>query len=193
MDTPIGLAAEPFSRTGAYESQMGNLVADAMREELHGDFAFTNKGGVRSEFAIGPITPRDVFEVIPFENQLVVVNVKGNFLKELLEGRLGRPKSSLYISGGRVEVDPKAPYGQRILSFEIGGKPVNPDQKYQVVTSDYLLQGNSGMQLLTTIPNADVNYTGVLMRSALQDYISKNSPIKPRLDGRWREVVETGS
>jgi 5'-nucleotidase/UDP-sugar diphosphatase len=193
MDTPIGSAAEAISRTGVLESPMGNLVADAMRDEVKGDFAFTNKGGVRSEFAAGPITPRDVFEIIPFENQLVVVNVNGEFLKKLMEEALRRRGSDLYISGGRLVVDPSAPEKQRIVSFEIGGKPLQPDKTYQVVTTDYLLQGNSGMQLLTTVSEANVNYTGVLMRSSLENYISKHSPIKPKIDGRWQEITKKGT
>lgn len=193
MDQTIGSASVPLTRSGALESVMGNLVADAMRDELDGDFAFTNKGGVRAEISAGPITPRDVFNVIPFDNQLVVVNLTGQFLTELLESRLQRSESGLYISGGRVVVNPAAAQGQRIESFEIGDAPVDPDRVYKVVTTDYLLQGNSGMQLLTTVPESSTNYTGVLMRSSLENYIAKNSPLNPKLDGRWSEVKTEGA
>jgi len=193
MDQSIGSAVVTLTRSGALESLMGNLVADAMRDELGGDFALTNMGGVRAEIAAGPITPRDVFNVIPFDNQLVTVNLTGRFLIELLESRLQRSESGLYISGGRVVVNPGAPQGKRIESFEIGSAPVDPDRVYNVVTTDYLLQGNSGMQLLTTVPESSTNYTGVLMRSSVENYVAKYSPLNPRLDGRWSEVKKEGA
>jgi 5'-nucleotidase/UDP-sugar diphosphatase len=193
MDQPIGSSLEPLTRTGAQESLMGNLVADAMRQELNGDFAFTNKGGVRAEIAAGPITPRDVFAVIPFDNQLVALNLTGKFLSELIESKLQRPGSGMYISGARIVVDPAAPQGERLVSFYIGGKPVDPDQVYKIVTTDYLLQGNSGMQLLTSVPESSTTYTGVLMRNAVEDYITRNSPLSPQLDGRWSEAKKEGT
>jgi 5'-nucleotidase/UDP-sugar diphosphatase len=181
-----------LTRTGALESPMGNLVADAMRQQLNGDFAFTNKGGIRSDIPVGLITPRDVFGVIPFENQLVVVSLKGDFVKTLMESKLQRPGSGLYISGGKVVVNPSAPQGQRVVQFDIGGEPLNPDRVYKVITTDYLLQGNSGMDLLATVPETKTTYTGALMRGAVEEYITRNSPIKARLDGRWSEITKEG-
>ncbi len=193
MDEPIGSTLETLTRSGRLESLMGNLVADAMREQLDGDFAFTNKGGIRAEISAGPITPRDIFGVIPFENQLVLVNVTGDFLMELLENKMQRPGSGLYISGGRVVIDPEAVQGQRVVEFEVGGKPIDPAQTYRIVTTDYLLQGNSGMGLLLNVPESNTTYTGTLMRGAVEEYIARNSPLKPKLDGRWSEVSRSGS
>ncbi len=192
MDEPIGSTLETLTRSGRLESLMGNLVADAMREQLGGDFAFTNKGGIRAEISAGPIAPRDIFGVIPFENQLVLVNVTGDFLMELLENKMQRPGSGLYISGGKVVIDPEADQGERVVEIEVGGKPIDPAKTYRIVTTDYLLQGNSGMDLLLSVPESNTTYTGTLMRGALEEYITRNSPLKPKLDGRWSEVSRKG-
>jgi len=193
MDQPIGSALVTLTRSGRLESLMGNLVTDAMREQLDGDFAFTNKGGIRDEIAIGQITPRDVFQVIPFENQLVKIDLTGDFLITLFENKLQRPGSGMYISGGKIVVDPEAPQGQRVVEFSIGGIPVDPKSTYRIITTDYLLQGNSGMGMLVTVPESKTTYTGTLMRGAVEDYIVRNSPVSPRLDGRWSEVSRSGS
>ncbi len=193
MDEPIGSTLEALTRGGRLESLMGNLVADAMREQLNGDFAFTNKGGIRAEISAGPIAPRDIFGVIPFENQLVLVNVTGDFLMRLFESKMQRPGSGLYISGGKVVIDPDAVQGQRVAEFEVGGMPIDPAKTYRIVTTDYLLQGNSGMGLLLDVPESNATYTGSLMRGAVEEYIARNSPLKPKLDGRWSEVSRSGS
>ena len=93
----------PITRTGEGESLLGNLICDAMCWKLKGDIAITNKGGVRTDLPSGIITPRDVFNVLPFDNTLSAVTVTGQLhASELIEDKVAYGGSGLYVSGMRV-------------------------------------------------------------------------------------------
>ena len=184
----IGEAIIPITRSGESESLLGNLICDAMQWKLKGDLAITNKGGVRTDLPSGIITPRDVFNVLPFDNTLGAVQVSGQFLRDLIEDKVAYGGSGLYISGMRVKVDRTRPRGDRVVSLEIGGKPVDLKATYRLVTTDYLLEGNSGMDKLAALRNQAAVESGVYMRDAVLEYIKEFSPLEPKLDGRWQFV-----
>jgi len=184
----IGESVIPITRTGEGESLMGNLICDAMLWKMKGDVAITNKGGVRTDIHAGTITPHDVFDVLPFDNTLGTVEVTGAFVKDLLEAKVIYGGSGLYVSGMRVKVDRSRPAGQRVISLEIFGKPVVADSSYRLVTTDYLLEGNSGMEKLASLRSQAAIESGVYMRDAVLEYIKEHSPIEPKLDGRWQTL-----
>jgi 5'-nucleotidase/UDP-sugar diphosphatase len=184
----IGVAEQPITRIGEAESALGNLVCDAMMWKLKGDIAITNKGGVRTDLPAGNLTPQDVFNVLPFDNTLGSVEVTGAFVKEMIEDKVAYGGSGLYVAGMRVRVDRSRERGDRVISLEIGGKPYDPDGRYRLVTTDYLLEGNSGMEKLAALRSQAAVESGVFMREAIIEYIKSHSPLHPKLDGRWQFV-----
>ncbi len=188
FDEVIGLATGPVSRSNSGESPMGNLLTDAMREASSADIAFSNHGGVRADLRAGAITPRHVFSVMPFGNRVVVLKVTGEFLQALVEDRVSGSSHGMLISGAEIVIDRSKPDGSRVNKFYIGGKPIEMEKEYMLAVSDYLAEGNSGYDRLTTISPEQINYTGLLLRQSLIDYIKLHSPIKPGTDGRWKEI-----
>ena len=184
----IGEAIIPITRSGETESLLGNLICDAMQWKLRGDLGITNKGGVRTDLPSGNITPRDVFNVLPFDNTLGAVEVSGQFMKDLIEDKVAYGGSGLYVSGMRVRVDRSRERGDRVVSLEIGGKPYDPNANYRLVTTDYLLEGNSGMEKLAALRDQAAIESGVYMREAVIEYIKEFSPLHPKLDGRWQYI-----
>jgi len=164
---------------------MGNAVCDAMLEESGADFAFTNLGGIRDEFGPGPVTPRDVFQVLPFGNKMVVFTMSGMLLREVIEKRVSGDHHGLYIAGGKVVYSKTRPDFDRVTTLEVGGEPWSPDATYQVVTSDFLSQGNAGLTMLPEVPGEKITYTGKTMRQAMEAWIRRHSPLTPEVDGRW--------
>lgn len=76
-----------------------------------------------------------------------------------------------------------------MILLEIGGKPVEPDKTYRLVTTDYLLEGNSGMEKLSALRSQAAVESGVYMREAVIEYIKSHiEPLRPKLDGRWQFV-----
>jgi 2',3'-cyclic-nucleotide 2'-phosphodiesterase (5'-nucleotidase family) len=186
----IGEAVIPITRTGNTESLLGNMVCEAMQWKLKGDISLTNKGGVRTDLPAGNITARDVFNVLPFDNTLGAVIVTGQFMKDLIEDKVAYGGSGLYVSGLRVKIDMAREQGDRVISLEIGGAPYVPDKEYRLVTTDYLLEGNSGMKNLTALRDQAAIESGIYMRESLIEYIKEFSPLDPKLDGRW-QLVDT--
>lgn len=184
----IGEAEQPITRIGEAESALGNLVCDAMLWRLKGDIAITNKGGVRTDLPGGNLTPQDVFNVLPFDNTLGAVEVTGTFIKEMIEDKVAYGGSGLYVGGMRVKVDRTRERGDRVVLLEIGGKPVELEKNYRLVTTDYLLEGNSGMEKLSALRSQAAVESGVYMREAIIEYIKVHTPLRPKLDGRWQFV-----
>jgi 2',3'-cyclic-nucleotide 2'-phosphodiesterase (5'-nucleotidase family) len=185
MDEVLGQTTDKFSRGGDGETPMGNAVCDAMLEEVEADFSFTNLGGIRDEFGPGPITPRDVFQVLPFGNKMIVFRMTGAMLLNVIETRVSQNHGGLYIAGGDVVYNKTRPDFDRVTHLTVGGQPWSPDATYRVVTSDFLAKGNADLTMLPAVPEDQKTYTGKTMREALQNWIRRHSPASPVLDGRW--------
>jgi len=181
----IGTTQTELSRSGVGESPMYNLVTDAMRIQAQADFSFTNYGGVRADLKVGPITREDIFKVLPFGNQIVEFQADGKFLKKIIEDKIRGNQRGLAISGGKIVYNNTRPDGDKITEFLIDGKPLEADKMYRIATTDYLMEGNSGLSILKEIPVEKVAYTGTLLRDAVIKYIEDNSPLKIEIQGRW--------
>jgi 5'-nucleotidase/UDP-sugar diphosphatase len=186
MDEPIGRALIDISRVGVGESPMGNLVVDAMRDAARADVAFTNLGGIRDNIGMGVITPRDVFQVVPFENKLVVFEMTGSYLKHVLEWRVKGMRQGLYVSGVKAVYNRSRPDFDRIVVLYVGGKPWDPDSTYRVTTTDFIAEGNVGLQILTDIAPEYVDHTNVTVKDAVIEYVKKHSPLEPKIEGRFK-------
>lgn len=183
----IGTTQTALTRAGVGESPMYDLVTDAMRERVNADFAFTNYGGIRADIKVGPITRRDIFKVLPFGNQLVEFKASGRFLKQIIEEKIKGNRRGMAISGGKIVYNKNLPDGHRVVKFLINGEPLQADKIYRVVTTDYLMEGNSGLAILKTVPPEMIGYTGILTREAVIEYVKKHSPLHITLSGRWEK------
>ncbi|HXC17350.1 MAG TPA: 5'-nucleotidase C-terminal domain-containing protein [Holophagaceae bacterium] len=147
---------------------LGYWMADLMREAsakamgLKVDAAITNNGGLRANFRPGPVTVGDVYEVMPFENGLVVVEMTGAELiravKQGIERRTGEPVSNLKAT---VSGTPEKPVCD--VTFA-DGSAIDPAATYRVATSDYLAKSGDTMRSLAgrkTIP------TGLRLRDTV--------------------------
>ena len=187
LDVKVGSTRVELTRRGGSNSPMGNFVTEAMREVLDADLAITNTGGLRTDLATGDLTVEDLLRVEPFGNALVLVKMDGRMVRRMFERKSGRGSSGVAQSGAELVVDPDADQGNRVLELRVAGEPVQPDRIYRVVTTDYLMEGNSGLDFLAQIPPDQCEYTGILVREAMARHLEKHSPIRPRRDDRWQE------
>lgn len=186
MDEVVGIAEEQISRRDVdAQSEIGNLVCQSMLFATEADFAFLNMGGVRGDIQKGPITYRDVFNVMPFDNQIVTFEASGEFLKRIIEMRVSGTRHGLRIAGGKVVYSRKREDYDRISKLEIAGEPWRADKTYQVATTDFLLQGNAGLTMLTKIPEEKITRYEKNLRDAIVDYIRRHSPLNIKIDDRW--------
>ena len=186
MDEIVGSTAVYLSRINVdAQSLMGNTITDAMRYATDADFAFLNLGGVRADIKSGPVTYRNIFDVMPFDNMVVSFKCTGEFLRRIIETRVEGGRHGLVVSGVNVVYSKKRPNFDRVTSLKVGGEPWNKDKIYTCVTTDFLLQGNAGLTILTRLPDEDILHHQLNLRDAIVDYFRKNSPIKTKIDDRW--------
>lgn len=187
MDEVIGSSSVYLSKLNVdAQSLIGNYTCDAMKEEVGADLSFLNLGGMRAEIRMGTVTFRDVFNVMPFDNQIVTMLIDGTLLKKIFETRVAGSRHGLIVSSGcNIVYSRKRDDFDRVTKLLINGKPVEPDKIYKVATTDFLLQGNAGLTLLTQIPETQIIHNEINLRDAMVNYFKKNSPVHTKIDDRW--------
>jgi 2',3'-cyclic-nucleotide 2'-phosphodiesterase (5'-nucleotidase family) len=168
---------------------LGFVIADAFREELATDVALQNTGGVRGRLRAGAITARDVLNVAPFGNGMVVARLSGGMLLGILEDKLRGRGDGIFVSGVRLRFDPTRPDGRRILEVSIGGSPIDTTRTYTVAMTDYLAEGNSGLDRIKALPTESIQPAGFIDRDVLERWLRKHDPLQVVNDGRWQRVA----
>ena len=180
MNVQIGFAPERLW-VREPECPMLNWASDALWEAAKKvydgrvDIAIVNMGGMRCEWPAGPITKGSVFELMPFDNMLVVLTLNGSDIIALCESfaRYGGQG----VAGMRVKtVDGK------LADVQVAGKPVNPVALYTVATSDYLSGGTDHMDALTHY----VEYwnSELKIRDLYLEAVREQDTIRAAVDGR---------
>lgn len=129
----------------AGESNLGNLITNAMLYETGAQIAITNGGGIRASIEPGDITVGDVITVLPFGNYIVTLDVKGSDIILALENGLTdypAPKGAFpHVAGISYTFDPAKPAMERVTSVMFNGKPLDPNAYYSVATNDFMAAG----------------------------------------------------
>lgn len=126
------------------ESNIGNLVADMMRDTGKADIGMISSGSIRVDLNSGPVTLENVMNVFPFTDKLAVVSINGKQVKELLEYSYTLPYGLAQFSGIEAKYDSRKPEGERLLSLNINGKPAEDNKQYSVATYSYAASGGDG-------------------------------------------------
>ena len=171
------------------EGALGNLVADIVFEmgnehyrpaDFHfADFCLLNNGGLRVALPEGEITKGKIFELMPFENEIVIVTLSGeevsNLFRYIIEVN-GQPISGLQLKNSN----------QPNFQALIKGVPFDKNKTYKIVTSDYLSAGNDKMEFFKSA--LKVEATNYKIRDAIIDYLTneknKGNTLKPHPGGR---------
>ena len=186
MNEVIGETEVVLSKSSSLpESVLGNFFSDAVFNQVKKlepkvDFVFpTTKGGLRNDIAKGPIKVSSVFELMPFENQLVMFNLKGSDVLKIVNyiaASGGQP-----VSGLTFNIKDKL--AENIL---INGKEFDVDANYWVVASDYIASGgDDATGFASPISRKNI---GLLVRDALlnevKEFKAAGKSINTKLDGR---------
>lgn len=143
--TPVLLeASRELVRTS--ETNLGNLVADAILEKSEADIAITSGGSVRSSIGAGDITVGNIISVLPFGNYVVVKELTGKQVWDMFENGFSKyPETDgrfPQFSGAVVTFDPKKPAGKRIEKITLkDGTSLDLNKTYKVASDDYIAVG----------------------------------------------------
>lgn len=192
MDSVLAYAPKEFRREdGDLNSSLGNLMADIVMEMTNPvynartgediDMVLLNYGGIRAPISQGPVTARVAYEVMPFENMVVVVHMPGRAMDSLF-GHLQRAKRAHPVSGVNLKLSNNGSFE----SINIGGKPFDPAHTYRVATSDYLYKGGDYFNFFKL--SDSVTSTDYLIRNTLIDYFKKVDTLRAATDQRFIQV-----
>lgn len=181
MGRKIGSASTALTRNAPGESLLSNWTTDTLRRRFKTDIGLVNTFGLRGELPKGPLTVGDVYKVMPFDNAVVVVRMKGSEIRKMVERSLGSDVPRLKYSGLRLRFNPRAPKGRRTVSIKIGGRPLKDGRVYRIATSDYVAIAGRYMKGLK---QEGIERQGQLIRDVLISEIRTSSPIRAKLDGR---------
>lgn len=163
------------------DSPLGNLVCDAMKEKAGSQITFMNAGGLRSPIYKGAVKVGDVFNLMPFDNSLVTMDLLGVDVLKVLEQGTTTHGMVQVSSGMKVVYNPKAPAGSRIIEAALDGKPIDPKAIYRITTIDFVASGGDGFN---SFKNGKNLVYGDLLRDVLLDYFKAHSPIELPASGR---------
>jgi 2',3'-cyclic-nucleotide 2'-phosphodiesterase (5'-nucleotidase family) len=168
MNMTVGHLDEPMEK-GKNGGTLGNFMADAfltqarLNYKKQVDVAFMNYGGIRLlEYPAGKITRGGIFELMPFDNSLILIKAKGEVLQQFLD--LISNWGGWPCAGMTMQVKDR-----KAVNVMIGGKPINNEQVYTIAISDFIANGGDNAAMLKNLPRENNYY---LVRDALMDYVS---------------------
>lgn len=182
FDEIIGYTKYDLTR-GSPESNLGNLICDALVHRYNADIAFQNSGGIRAEIKKGNIKFRDVFNVLPFDNNVYVLKMTGAEVLDALEVSVEGSHGILQVAGVEMLYDPKLPKFKRVLSAKIKGAPIDKNKIYIVVTNSYITESD-GSTYAVFKGAASVVDTFDVLRDVIIEYISQIKNVDIDIQGR---------
>lgn len=189
MNDVIGFAQEDLLK-GKPESKLTNYLADLLLEESHlfsaqtslgftPDLAFLNYGGIRTGISRGDITVRNIFELMPFENELVFIQLSGENVQLFFNLIASRGGDSL--SGVKFKI--RDGQAEDVI---IGHSPLSPDGKYWLAVSDYVADGGDSYAMLQN--SSSRIDSGLKIRDVIIQHLKRTHAegriINPETDGR---------
>lgn len=193
----IGKLKGDLMKGGIGAGSMGNLVADAIRDRAQVKLgkpvllAITNSGGLRKNSIVaGDLKVSDIFEVLPFENALVSLDLTGEQLLRFMTIVLSNRDAQ---SGARITFRTNDQKANEIVSVKLRRdgeeKEIDPKANYTIVTIDYLVKRGGEYTLLQEAKN--MTSLDLTIRDAVIDYVRAETAagraIKTTLDGRFSQ------
>lgn len=192
LDSVLAYSVDTYSKTdGDLNTAIGNFMADMVYKQASPiyksrtgkdiDMVMLNHGGIRAIISKGNITTRTAYEVMPFENSIVVVELKGVYVKELIN-YLQKAKRAHPISKLKIRLDQDF----ELLNATINGQDIIDDNVYHVATNDYLYNGGDRMDFFQK--GDSLHILDYRIRNAMIDYFKSIDTLSPVIDDRFTKL-----
>jgi 5'-nucleotidase len=198
LSASVGRTSVPLDARSATsrteETNVADFVADAFRRAAGADVALVNGGSIRADDVLpaGELTVRDVLSILPFGNDLAVIEVTGDVLRQALEhgvsltGPGAEPGRFAQVSGIRYSFDASKLPGVRLVDATVNGQPLDPKKTYKLVTTSFIAEG--GDQYAMFKGSKNVLKTKLTDSGVLRKAIEDAKTIAPQADGRIRRL-----
>jgi 5'-nucleotidase len=177
---------EMVKNDGNMQSSLGNLMADMCFEMANPifkektnesiDFVLFNNGGIRASLPAGKITKAHAFKLMPFDNELVVVNLTGEKVLELTNYFIKNKKAHPVSKSIQLTI------GENYNHLKIKGETFDKNKSYNVLTTDYLQGGGDKMNFFKN--PKQLTLLDYKMRDAIIDYFRKKDTLHTAIDNR---------
>ena len=210
LDATIGeaLADLDGDNVRQQETNLGDLIADIIKNAAHADAAIIGGGSIRTSIKKGEIKVKHVYSVSPFNSYVVAVRLTGRQIREALEHGVSAIEDSAgrfpQISGLSFVYSRSAPVGSRVKEVMINRQKIDPDKEYVVATDDFLAAGGDGYKVFGEAVRASKDYavvggmmkgeklaysnSGKWVRDVIVDYIKERKEISSSVEGRIMET-----
>ncbi len=183
------IVSESSAEKNLPEGKLGNISCDMVLKKANdyaaeqkielADICLLNNGGLRAPLPKGEILLSKVYELMPFENEMVILTMSGTKTKQMFNA-IARDKG-MPIAGARILIQDSLP-----PIVTVNGKDFDETKNYRVVTSDYLSNGGDKMYFFKSPLKVDTLHHKI--RDAIVEYMieenKKGNTLKPQLDGR---------
>lgn len=188
LDSILAFVPVTLEKTkGQWQTNIGNWMADVCLEKGNEimsqkkmnkiDLCLFNHGGIRSIIPAGFVSTRNAFEVMPFENKLIVAELDAIAMQELVETFVAQKKPHP-LSGGQIIFNAQ----NEFIDFKIDGKKIDPKTHYFVLTSDYLSSGGDYMLFFKKAIN--LYPLEIKIRDVLIENFKQKDTIESKFDDR---------
>jgi 2',3'-cyclic-nucleotide 2'-phosphodiesterase (5'-nucleotidase family) len=193
LDTVVGTSTAALDASNerlVKETALGNLIADALREDVKADVGISNAGGARGSrvYPAGPITRRTLVSIHPFGNIACKIAVTGQVLRDaLLSGVSILPIGNgrfPQLSGVTMKVDPRATGDSRVSDVRINGQPLDLSRTYTIALPDFVMNGGDGYTMFANRTVLVDAQSGDLVVTALEKYVAARGTVSPTVEGR---------
>lgn len=189
LDSVLSYSVDTYTKKdGEFNTAIGNMMADAVMLQSNPifksrtgkdiDIVLLNHGGIRSILSKGNVTTRTAYQIMPFENSVVVAELKGTDVKAIVS-YLQIAKRAHPIAGLQLELDKD----YEVLSATVKGEAIDDNKTYYVATNDYLFNGGDSMTFFENSTNLDI--LDYKIRNVLIDYFTKMDTLRPTIDNRF--------
>lgn len=196
LDKVIGKATDDFlnKKVRYEETALGDMVADSMawyaKTQLNTDvdFALQNGGGIRTDLPAGDIKMGKIYEILPFDNSVMIMQLKGSDVQKLFDYIATIPRGKGAFPQVSKEVSFTINYATgKCENILINGQPIDPEKIYKIATNSYLAAGGDGYKVfLKAVDSYDAS---IMQRDVFIQYIqSLGGTITPKVEGRIKII-----
>ena len=186
-NVPLGRTVADLSHDRNELSVLGQWSSDVLRQATQADIAFQNGGGLRTSIPAGAITMGNLYEVMPFDNTLVTMDLTGEQVLQVLNHGIHGKAGTVQYSGLKLVVDSSRPYGSQLVEVRLSdGRLLDAAATYRIVTNDFMAAGGDEFTMFKK--GSNVKDTFVPLRDALADAVKKAGTLNIKLDDRLRDL-----
>jgi 2',3'-cyclic-nucleotide 2'-phosphodiesterase (5'-nucleotidase family) len=190
------------------ETNLGNFIADILKDVSKADVAIINGGGIRASIKKGEIRVKEIYTALPFDNYIVAIKLTGRQIREALEHGVSGIEEEEgqfpQVSGLTFKYSPFDKRGSRVREVLVTGRPIHLEKEYIVATHDFLAVGGDGYRAFGEAIKTSRDFSviggmmkgkkvvysdsGRCLRDVVVEYIKGKGRVAPKAEGRIKEI-----